>query len=454
LANRVHGADFNYGASYNTIGGLQPGERNVISGNNGKGVEISHGEDTTQNIIIGNYIGTDVTGTSGPNYSRNGNYGVSIKDRVTNNQILNNVIANNNGGVIVDNYGTCCVRFNIFENNRIGVGINGEAIGNLQFGMWVIAPQSRIGPGNIIAHNPVGILIEGNTHDDNTITQNSIYANAGLGIDIAPVGQVNPNDEGDADSGPNQQLNYPVLTSAGPALVTGTACAGCQIEIFLADEDESGHGEGQTFVGGAVAAADGTFSISISGVNEGDFVTATATDSTGNTSEFSLNFEVGTGEQPPPSNPWEQLFAVPGRIEAENYRAGDAGFAYFDTTSGNSGNQYRNDDVDIEVTQDSSGDYDVAWIAPGEWLTYAIDVAESGDYQFLARVSSPNTQRRFHIEIDSVNVSGSVTVPWTGGWQNWRDVTVTIPLAAGTHVMRFVAETDRFNVNYFEITGP
>jgi hypothetical protein len=164
-----------------------------------------------------------------------------------------------------------------------------------------------------------------------------------------------------------------------------------------------------------------------------------------------LNYVVGAGG---PTQPWEEVFAIPGRIEAENYQAGASGAGYFDTTSDNSGHQYRSDDVDIEATLDSSGDYDVGWIAPNEWLAYEIDVSSSGDYRFVARVSSPNTGRRFHVEIDGNNVSGSVTLPWTGGWQNWRDVSVTIPLTAGRHTLRFVAETDRFNVNYIELTNP
>jgi CSLREA domain-containing protein len=289
LPNRVHGTDINYGASHNRIGGLEPGERNVISGNNGKGAEISHGADTTQNTVIGNYIGTDVSGTAGPSYAANGNFGVSVKDRVVYNYILHNVIANNNGGVIIDNYGTCCASFNRFEYNRIGVGIDDSPIGNLLFGIKVDAPQSIIGPGNIIAYNPVGIMLKGPTHDGNTITRNSIYANTGLGIDINPTGQVNWNDWDDADSGPNEQLNFPVLASASPTVVTGKACISCTVEIFIADGGAGEYGEGRTFVGSGLTAADGTFSIEVDGVSAGMYVTSTATDAEGNTSEFSLN---------------------------------------------------------------------------------------------------------------------------------------------------------------------
>ncbi|MEB3339438.1 carbohydrate-binding protein, partial [Okeania sp.] len=68
------------------------------------------------------------------------------------------------------------------------------------------------------------------------------------------------------------------------------------------------------------------------------------------------------------------------RIEAENYKPGGEGVAYHDTTSGNSGNKYRSEDVDIQTTSDVGGGYNVGWINPGEWLTYDVQIPEAGDY--------------------------------------------------------------------------
>ena len=50
---------------------------------------------------------------------------------------------------------------------------------------------------------------------------------------------------------------------------------------------------------------------------------------------------------------------------------------YHDTTPGNSGNQYRNDDVDIQATSDIGGGYNVGWIRDGEWLAFDVDVAQT-----------------------------------------------------------------------------
>ena len=94
----------------------------------------------------------------------------------------------------------------------------------------------------------------------------------------------------------------------------------------------------------------------------------------------------------PPANQTAQLpyggtaWPIPGTIEAENYDTGGQFVAYYDTTAGNSGGQYRSDDVDIETCSD--GGYDVTGIKTGEWLKYSVDVSSSGLYKITARVAS------------------------------------------------------------------
>jgi hypothetical protein len=163
------------------------------------------------------------------------------------------------------------------------------------------------GTGNTISGNTVtgtggtgdGILIccdqgGGNVHV--TISRNATSSNGGLGIDLAAsvtsLG-VTPNDAGDGDSGPNNFLNYPEFGafSDGGKTLNGTACASCLVELFLSDNDPSGHGEGKTFVTDTHADPTGAFSINLCGLglSQNDIVTATATDLPGNTSEFSQN---------------------------------------------------------------------------------------------------------------------------------------------------------------------
>jgi len=149
---------------------------------------------------------------------------------------------------------------------------------------------------------------------------------------------------------------------------------------------------------------------------------------------------------------------LPGRIQAENYKNGGEGVGYHDTTSANLGGVYRNDGVDIQRCTDSttpSGQtcYNVGWPIAGEWMAYSVNVGTAGTYHVSARVASVYTGMKFHIEVDGKNVTGSITVPNTNGWQSWTTVTSgSFSLSAGAHTLKFVDETTGFNVNYFDVT--
>jgi CSLREA domain-containing protein len=296
VPNVSFGVDLNSHSSNNVVGGTAPGERNVISGNGGEGVEVSHGQRTVGNRVVGNYIGTDVTGTRGPSWSANGWNGVHIEDGPVGTVVTQNVIGNNRGGgVSIDGFET-----GFFPSgsqvaaNRIGISVDGTAIPNGNYGVRLKDSTARntIGPDNIIANSPVGVLVLGKDTDGNTITRN-VFANlGGPGIDLEPAGVPNPNDEGDADDGPNQQLNTPVLARAVPLEVRGTACAGCIVEVFRA---ESANGPGAAYLVSVTAGDDGNFAVRVTGLTVGQHVTATATDAQGNTSEFAPSQKVIAG---------------------------------------------------------------------------------------------------------------------------------------------------------------
>jgi hypothetical protein len=219
--------------------------------------------------------------------------------------VANNVIGNNGlGGVSIDGFETGFYPVgNQVTNNRIGIALDGTPIPNAHFGVQIAdhSYRSKIGPDNVIANNPIGVQVVGVDTDSNTITRNAIFGNAGLGIDIEPIGAVNPNDPGDADAGANAQLNFPLLARATPFEVSGTACITCSVEVFRSDGGAGVYGEGKAFAGWAGVLADGTFTAKVSGVAVGDYVTATATDNLGNTSEFGLNIRVADAPAPPPT---------------------------------------------------------------------------------------------------------------------------------------------------------
>jgi len=315
LRNEV-GIDLGPYADTSIIGGTNPPMMNVISGN-GIGVDIRIGS----HAIIGNHIGTDLSGTVDLGNSN----GIMIT--TANNYIggtnpgAGNLISGNGLGISIGSAGD----LNVIKNNLIGSDITGTLPIPNYTGIIVLGQENTIGglnPGeeNLIAFNLFeGIEFDGNASSNqvvgntitgnesgvymrygpwdatvsNAITKNSIYANVDLGIDLEQPPGVSLNDPGDADDGANTLRNFPVFNSVSSMLAQGEACRGCTVEVFLSDNDPSGYGEGEVFVGEAVAdGTTGQFSAGLSGVSGCDWITGTATDVMGNTSEFSENFRV------------------------------------------------------------------------------------------------------------------------------------------------------------------
>ena len=147
-------------------------------------------------------------------------------------------------------------------------------------------------------------VVSGN---NNRISGNSIVNNSALGIDLAPTG-VTPNDLGDADTGPNALQNFPVLSFAEPTSggsnttiagqLNGAANQTFRIEFFSnTSADPTGNGEGQTYLGFQDVTTDGTGNANIQFTTPTavtGFITATAIDATGDTSEFSAAVQVST----------------------------------------------------------------------------------------------------------------------------------------------------------------
>jgi hypothetical protein len=149
-----------------------------------------------------------------------------------------------------------------------------------------------------------------------------------------------------------------------------------------------------------------------------------------------------------------QSIAIPGKIEAEDFDKGGQGVAYNDADAINSGGQYRTTEgVDIETC--GEGGYDVGWTNANEWMKYTVNVTTAGVYTIQARVASPNNGSQFYVELNGVNISGTITVPNTGNWQTYTTVPVTTPgLQAGVQTLRIVELTGGFNLNYVTFVRP
>ena len=295
------GPGISISSTTNKIGSAAAGTGNVISGNDDEGVIILSGNGNTANLIQGNFIGTASDGvTPLPNTFD----GVRIANAPANTvggtvMGAGNIIANN--GSTASDHGV-----EILGPNANGNKVQGNTIqSNLNAGVSITNASNTLvggtapGSGNTIAMNGAdGVAVVSGTA--NMIRQNAIRLNTGLGIDLNDDG-VTPNDTGDPDTGPNNRQNFPVLTFArggGDTQIQGTLNSTPNtvftIDFFLnASCDPSGNGEGGLFVGARDIATNASgnvsFDITLFGIGSagGQFVTATATNPNGDTSEFS-----------------------------------------------------------------------------------------------------------------------------------------------------------------------
>jgi hypothetical protein len=144
--------------------------------------------------------------------------------------------------------------------------------------------------------------------------------------------------------------------------------------------------------------------------------------------------------------------SLPGRIEAENYKAGGEAVGYHDLTAGNSGNAYKTDNVDIEATTDGGSGYNVGWIDAGEWLAYDVNVTSAGTYTLTARVASLNAgTKTLSVAVDGATVA-TINTTTALGWQSFENAIVgNVSLSTGTHVLRINMTTGGHNLNYLDV---
>lgn len=300
---------------------------NVISGNCARGINIV-GDSTNNSIhIIGNFIGTDVTGAVAL-----GNQAEAIELTGVGGDVLvqSNVIsaaintASNGTGLDISGGQNGAAPIQVFDN-KIGTDVGGTLnLGNQGSGIVITNTSHVLVSGNVVAFNGccqlggqpgvlinsgTGNVIAGDTSGFNNA--NSIFSNQTLGIDLAPLG-VNPNNTA---TPANNGQNYPVITSAsissGSVTIVGTinssANQNYHLEFFSnAACDASGNGEGQAFLGTTNVLTDGAGSASFNvtfALSSGLIITSTASvgdgfGAVGDTSEFSACVTATGGAAP------------------------------------------------------------------------------------------------------------------------------------------------------------
>jgi uncharacterized protein involved in high-affinity Fe2+ transport len=161
----------------------------------------------------------------------------------------------------------------------------------------------------------------------------------------------------------------------------------------------------------------------------------------------------GGGGTPPPTGdaPYGgTAAAVPGTVQAENYDTGGQGVAYNVDAVNGSANSYRSDGVDLEATTDTGGGYDLGWTAAGQWFNYTVNVATAGTYAVSLRLAAPTAVTNA-LQIDNAagtDLSGVITAPATGGYQDWTTVTANITLPAGLQTLTVDQDGPGWNINY------
>ncbi len=298
----------NFGS--NTIGGTAAGAGNVISASQGTGIFVSASVENETLLIQGNKIGTDITGLVALGNAEQGiNLTASPAIIGGAEPGSGNVISANGGDGIrisgsFDKDGP-----HIIQGNWIGTDITGtRALGNGGDGIEISnAFGSTIGgeraeEANIIAYNmESGVRLFANNAVGHRISRNHIFDNEQLGIKLGAGANIENNDNGDDDTGPNNEQNYPVMTvnADGTVNVSLNSIASQTYHIeFYGNPvcDASGNGEGQEFLQAEEvttdAAGNGVFDTTLLVFKGQEFVAATATDPDGNTSEFSMCVEV------------------------------------------------------------------------------------------------------------------------------------------------------------------
>jgi hypothetical protein len=337
----------------NTVGGTATGAGNVIAANLGPGINMAF-PSATLNQVQGNLIGVAADGASP------------------------------------------------LGNGWAGIQIGSGALGNLVGG-------TAAGSGNTIAYSGTsGVL----AHDGagNRLLGNSLHSNAGLAIDLG-ADWLTANDAGDADTGANGLQNYPVLTGVSSAGGTTTVAgelnsvpgSNFRLEFFSnAAPDPSGSGEAETYLGYSDVTTSGGGAVSFNAVlptsvASGRWITATATDAAGNTSEVSvaLRYSGPPDTTPPACLVGAVVVASPSRV-------------YLPVTLTDAGSGV----AQVKLTTNSSNCV-LEWDGPGGLVTAPINTVlhiTPPSAGTVVRAVKVNSAQRARVELRVTDAAGNFVV--------------------------------------------
>jgi len=245
-------------------------------------------------------------------------------------------------------------------------------------------------------------------------------------------------------------INYMSFAASGGTTFTITASAGSGGSISPTGAVVVNQGANQAFTISPNAGFN-VSSVTVDGVNQGAITSFTFTNVQANHTISAAFQQQSSGEGPFGGTP----AGIPGTVQAENYDTGGQGVGYNVTAVNGNDNGYRSDGVDLEVSTDTGGGVDLGWSAAGQWFRYTVNVATAGTYTVSFRVADPAAVAdAFHLANSSgTNLSGSVNLPGTGGWQTWATVTASVTLPAGQQVLTLDEDNAGWNINYMSFAA-
>jgi len=142
---------------------------------------------------------------------------------------------------------------------------------------------------------------------------------------------------------------------------------------------------------------------------------------------------------------------LPCRIQAENYDRGGEGVAYHSVVPGNIGDLYRWDDINIGVSSDEGGGYNLFGIQTGEWLAYTVNAANAGSYCIAVRYASEEGDGRLAIEAGGAELE--MILPDSGGPKRWATVVLQgLRLRQGVQMIKLNVKAGRLRLNYMDFS--
>ncbi|MEZ5341377.1 MAG: LamG-like jellyroll fold domain-containing protein [Acidimicrobiales bacterium] len=285
-----------------TVGGLDPADRVLVSGNGDQGIDIL----ASNARVVGSVVGLNATTTAA---LPNGSNGIALNN-TTRATIgvpgAGNIVAGNNQSTFwADGIFINAGSDHRIQSNLIGTNVAGAPFGNFNAGIAIDSAQTILIGGtdptesNAIAFNGSdGVVVTNFLADDIAIVGNSFNLNGDLALDNSDDG---PTPNGSAD-GVNGNIDYPTIVSATASggVIDVTLELDASFGAYLLQlwstpvADPSGYGEAETFLGSAgivhAGAGPQQFALSVAG-SPGDNLTATATEQFGpgfgSSSEFS-----------------------------------------------------------------------------------------------------------------------------------------------------------------------